>query len=104
LEGDKDGREGVLQLLLQNYRRSYSEDREALEQYMSLIKCKQCGGKRLAPASLAVLLKGLSIADFTGMPISRALLTVRSWEFNERELQIVGRIIGEIKNRLEFLS
>jgi len=51
-----------------------------------------------------VRLKGLSIADFTAMPISRALLTVRSWEFSEREVQIVGRLVGEIKNRLEFLA
>src|SRR4051794_10042085 len=62
LEGDRDGREGVLQLLMQQYERAYSEDRESLEQFMSLIKCKECGGKRLAPASLAVTVKGMSIA------------------------------------------
>src|SRR5204863_10169788 len=72
--------------------------------YMSLIKCKDCGGRRLRPSSLAVRVKGMSIAEFTDMPISRALLTVRSWQFAERETQIVGRLVGEIRNRLEFLS
>ena len=38
------------------------------------------------------------------MPISRALLTVRSWKFNEREMQIAGRVLDEIRRRLEFLS
>src|SRR5436309_14423854 len=46
----------------------------------------------------------MSIAEFTDMPISRALLTVRSWQFTERESQIVGRLAQEIRRRLEFLS
>jgi excinuclease ABC subunit A len=104
LEGDSEGREGVLKLLKQRYDREHTEDRETLEEYMSLITCKDCGGKRLRPSSLAVRLKGMSIADFTDMPISRALLTVRSWEFGDREMKIVGRLIGEIRNRLEFLA
>jgi excinuclease ABC subunit A len=29
---------------------------------------------------------------------------VRSWEFGDREMQIVGRLVGEIRNRLEFLA
>src|SRR5436305_3849639 len=38
------------------------------------------------------------------MSIARALLTVRNWEFNERETQIAGRVVDEIRRRLEFLS
>ena len=38
------------------------------------------------------------------MPIARALMTVRNWEFNERETQIAGRVVDEIRRRLEFLS
>ena len=38
------------------------------------------------------------------MPLSRALLTVRNWEFEGRELQIAGRIVEEIRRRLEFLE
>src|SRR5205814_4881114 len=54
--------------------------------------------------SLAVRVKGMSIAEFTDLPISRALLTVRSWQFNGRETKIAGRLVDEIRNRLEFLS
>src|SRR5436305_5296775 len=38
------------------------------------------------------------------MSIARALLTVRNWEFNERETQIAGRVVDEIRRRLEFLE
>jgi excinuclease ABC subunit A len=103
LEGES-GRGGLLAMLKDKHGRANAEEREALEQYMSLIKCKDCGGKRLLASSLAVRVKGMSIAEFTDMPISRALLTVRSWEFGDREMQIVGRLVGEIRNRLEFLA
>jgi len=103
LEGE-DGKGGLLGLLKEKYDRCYAEEREALEQYMSLILCKDCGGKRLQPSSLAVRVKGMSIAEFTDLPVSRALLTVRSWQFSERDARIVGRLVDEIRNRLEFLS
>jgi Excinuclease ATPase subunit len=103
LEGE-GGRGGLLAMLKDKHGRARAEERESLEQYMSLIDCKDCGGKRLLASSLAVRVKGMSIAEFTDMPISRALLTVRSWEFGEREMQIVGRLVAEIRNRLEFLA
>ena len=36
--------------------------------------------------------------------LSRALMTVRNWELTEREQQIAGRVVDEIRRRLEFLS
>jgi excinuclease ABC subunit A len=102
LEGE-GGRGGILAMLKDKLERALTDEREQLEQYMSLIKCKDCGGNRLKASSLAVRVKGLSIAEFTAMPLSRALYTVRSWQFEDRETQIVGRIVEEIRNRLEFL-
>jgi excinuclease ABC subunit A len=52
---------------------------------------------------LAVQVKGISIAEFTRMPIARALPLVRGWDFTGRELKLVGRVVEEIQNRLEFL-
>ena len=103
LEGE-GGRGGILAMLKDKHGRANADERETLEQFMSLIKCKDCGGMRLRPSSLAVRVKGMSIAEFTGMPISRSLLTVRTWQFGDRDMQIVGRLIGEIRNRLEFLA
>ena len=95
---------GILDILQNTYSRSSENYREWLMEYMSATECPDCKGRRLRPESLAVRVKALSIADFTGMPIARALPLVRSWEFTEREIQVVGRVVEEIQNRLEFLS
>lgn len=102
LNGDA-GFEGLLSILQAVYEASASDYREWLTDYMSPVKCGACAGRRLRPASLAVRVHSVSIAEFTTMSISRALLTVRSWEFGERETQIAGRVVDEIRRRLQFL-
>jgi excinuclease ABC subunit A len=103
LEGG-NGYPGILAVLQQSFERAPEDYRDWLTQYMSPIECPDCHGQRLRPSSLAVRVKSLSIAEFTALSITRALLTVRSWEFGEREMQIAGRILDEIRRRLEFLS
>ncbi len=94
---------GILKTLDENYARSSEGYREWLMDYMSPTLCPECKGRRLKPASLAVQVKGLSIADLTAMPIARAMPLVEKWVFTDRELQVVGRVREEIKNRLQFL-
>ena len=94
----------VLTALQENYDNNSDAYREWLTEYMSPQVCPICHGKRLRPASLSVRVKNFTIAEYTGLSISRALLTVRNWEFNERETQIAGRVVDEIRRRLEFLS
>ncbi|MGE5648359.1 MAG: excinuclease ABC subunit UvrA [Acidobacteriota bacterium] len=94
----------LLQLLQEKYEEATDVYREWLTGYMSPIACPDCGGKRLKPGSLAVLVKGRSIAAFTAMPIARALPEIESWKFGERETQIAGRVLDEIRNRLGFLT
>ena len=103
LEG-ANGFPGILKILDQTFQESSEGYREWLTDYMSPIECPECHGKRLRPSSLAVRVKELSISGFTEMPVSRALLTVKSWKFGEREMQIAGRVLDEIRRRLEFLS
>ena len=71
--------------------------------YMTAAPCPDCKGQRLRPASLAVQVKGLSIAEFTRMAVSRALEVAKGWELAPRERQIAGRILEEIRNRIQFL-
>ncbi|MES1260974.1 MAG: excinuclease ABC subunit UvrA, partial [Acidobacteriota bacterium] len=99
--GDFPGLLGILQDI---YRDSSADYREWLTDYMSPVVCATCGGKRLRQSSLSVRVRSISIAEFTGMPISRALLTTRSWEFSARDLAIAGRVVDEIRRRLEFLE
>jgi excinuclease ABC subunit A len=95
---------GILKILAKTYDESSEGYREWLTEYMSPAECPACHGLRLRPASLAVRVKNFSIAEFTEMPIARALMTVRNWEFGDRETQIAGRVVDEIRRRLEFLS
>jgi excinuclease ABC subunit A len=98
------GMPGILATLDQTYQSSTEAYREWLVDYMSPAECPACHGQRLRPASLSVRVKNFAISEFTGLPISRALMTVRNWELNEREGQIAGRVQDEIRRRLEFLS
>src|SRR5260370_42495504 len=91
LEGEA-GRGGLLAMLKDKHGRARAEERESLEQYMSLINCKDCGGKRLLASSLAVCVKGMSIPQFTGMPISPSLFTPGSSEFAQRAMHIWRRL------------
>jgi excinuclease ABC subunit A len=95
---------GILSILDNTFNRSTDMYREWLMDYMSPAECGACKGQRLKPSSLAVKVKGLSVAEFTEMPLARALPLVRTWNFSERETQIVGRVVEEIRNRLEFLA
>jgi excinuclease ABC subunit A len=103
LEGG-NGFAGILKILQDTFESATENYQEWLTDYMSPVLCPDCKGRRLQPSSLAVRVKNLSIADFTAMPVSRALLTVRTWEFGERQMQIAGRVLDEIRRRLEFLS
>ena len=97
------GMPGILALLQRSFEDATEGYREYLADFMSPSECTACGGRRLRPSSLAVKLKGLSIADFTALPVSRALDEIRSWTLTPREEQIAARIVEEVRHRLSFL-
>jgi excinuclease ABC subunit A len=78
--------------------------RDWLLGYMSATTCPACHGRRLRPESLAVKVNGLSIGDFTALPVSRAVTTAGEITLNDREKLIAGRVLHEIKERLQFLN
>ncbi len=99
-----DGFEGIAAVLQDTFDRASSDYRDWLLEYMSAVTCGECKGKRLRASSLSVRVKNLSIADVVEMPIARALLTLRAWELAAREQLIAGRVLDEIRRRLEFLN
>ena len=104
-EKKKVGFRGILEFLKQQMDESSSESyREYLLDYMSATTCTACHGKRLRPESLAVKINGMSIADFTALPVSRAVEAVKQIKLNEREEKIAGRVVREIAERLGFLN
>jgi len=66
--------------------------------------CPVCKGKRLRPESLAVKVSGLSIADFTALPLARSLPAAKALKLTEREALVAERIRREVVERLEFLN
>ena len=101
----KTGFRGIFGYLKQNLEESTSEGyRDWLMDHMSASECPACQGKRLRPESLAVKVNGMSIADFTAFPISKALEVARSIKLAGREEKIAGRVMHEIRERLQFLN
>ena len=95
---------GIISLLQRWYADSSSENmREWYAQYMSAVSCPQCHGKRLKPESLAVKVMDLSIADLTGLPVTKAQDVLRDLKLSPREELLARRIVNEITERLEFL-
>jgi excinuclease ABC subunit A len=94
----------VLGFLKQNLEESTSESyREWMLSYMSATKCPVCQGKRLRPESIGVKVNGLSISDFTALPVSRSVEVVSKVTLTDRERLIAGRVLHEISERLQFL-
>ncbi|HUB28776.1 MAG TPA: excinuclease ABC subunit UvrA [Terracidiphilus sp.] len=103
-EAPRTGFHGILAYLRDSVAEARNEGyREYMMNFMSATPCPVCRGKRLRPESLAVKIGSLSIADFTALPLNRALSTAINFTFTAREALIAERIRREIAERLEFL-
>ena len=103
--GGRTGFHGIFGYLKQNLEESTSEGyRDWLMDHMSATECPACQGRRLRPESLAVKVNGMSIADFTAMPLSRALEVAQGIHLAGREAAIAGRVMHEVVERLQFLN
>ncbi|HLL16325.1 MAG TPA: excinuclease ABC subunit UvrA [Pyrinomonadaceae bacterium] len=78
--------------------------REALEELVSPVECPDCRGQRLQPESLAVRVGGLGITQYTAIPIEEAVAVFDKLTLNDRENQIAGLVLREIRNRMRFLE
>ncbi len=103
--GGKTGFHGIFGYLKQNLEESTSEGyRDWLLEHMSASECPVCHGKRLRPESLAVKVNGMSIADFTALPVTRSLEGAQKIKLEGRDALIAGRVMHEIVDRLQFLN
>ncbi len=107
----ESGWDGVLKHVERRYRETASDSvREQLEEYMIEQSCPTCGGKRLRPESLSVLLHGKSIGDVVDLPVTDALAFFESIPLrgNGRtggglDPEIARPILKEVNDRLRFL-
>jgi excinuclease ABC subunit A len=98
----ESGWKGVLDIVEKRYRETSSDAvREQLEQYMVEQPCPTCGGRRLKPESLSVLVAGKSIGEVVAFPVREALAFFTNVRGLNRE--VAGPILKEVTDRLRFL-
>src|SRR5271169_5427138 len=96
---------GLVPLLEGKYKEVDSEEARAeLESYMSASPCPACKGRRLKGEALAVLVDGRAIDTLTALTLEDAQAFFERLEPTPRELEIAGKILKEIRDRLGFLN
>src|SRR5439155_18044754 len=84
--------DGVVPVVERRHLETDSESqRDKLEQFMREIPCRVCKGARLRPASLAVTVGGLNVAELTKQSIRDTLTFADTAELSDRERMIAER-------------
>jgi len=113
INGQKVKFGGVVEILEQKYNESASDYLcKEIEQYMRVLICPACAGKRLKPESLAVTLGGLNISQITSQTIDKTIELVENLKkaksgvdaLTGRELKIADLAFKEIISRLKYLN
>ena len=100
---------GVLDHVEKRYRETASDSvREQLEQYMVEQPCPTCGGRRLKPESLSVMVAGKNIGEVVALPVREALdffskIPLRGNGRAGLDPEISRPILKEVTDRLRFL-
>ena len=102
------------QLTVDNLSFRYTGVLPTLDEYASTSKrhrhllcqvpCSACEGSRLHTDSRAVYLRDKSIVQVARLPISESLSFFRDMYLHERERDIAGELLQEIRTRLGFLE
>jgi excinuclease ABC subunit A len=96
--------EGIVGQLQRRYDETESESvRRQIEEYMAVLPCHFCHGKRLKPEALAVTVGGKGIGDVVAMPIYAAHAFFRDLTLDSRDAGIATQILREIVDRLGFM-
>lgn len=96
--------EGIIPSLERRYREAESGDvRADLSRYMNITDCPACGGARLRPESLSVLVQGMNIDQVSRLSIRRSAAFFRDLTLSEQQKTIAAPILKEIGERLRFL-
>jgi excinuclease ABC subunit A len=97
--------EGVIPNLERRYLETDSDYiRRKIEDYMRILECPLCKGKRLKPEILSVIINDKSIIDITEFSVKEAINFFQNIKFTETEEQIARQILVEVQNRLGFLE
>ncbi|NHK27483.1 excinuclease ABC subunit UvrA [Parvularcula flava] len=99
--------EGVIPNLERRWRETDSSwVREEMEKFQSRTHCDACNGQRLKPEALAVKINKCNISDAAELSIRQADAWFNALDkvLTKKEMEIAGRILKEIRDRLHFLN
>lgn len=97
--------EGVIPNLERRFLETDSEYvRGKIEQYMRILLCPACHGKRLKPEMLAIRIEDKSIADTTALSIAEAHQFFANLHLAPMQKKIAEPIFKEVSSRLKFLD
>lgn len=96
--------EGLIKNVERRYRETFSETAKAeYEQFMRVLPCKSCGGKRLKKEALAVTVGDKNIFDATDMSVVKFREFMDGLKLTPTQAQIGALVIKEIRARVSFL-
>jgi excinuclease ABC subunit A len=97
--------EGVVPMLARRHRSTDSAlVRAKIEEYMSVQVCPDCKGRRLRKEALSVKVGGFSVDALTSMVVSDLRSIMETLELSKKEIEISGKVVQEIVDRLGFLD
>jgi len=79
------------------------QNRVLLSRYRGKTTCSECEGKRLRKEASYVKIGGYSIMELVDMPIDTLQKTMDSMVLDKYEKKIAGRLLLEIRKRIQFL-
>jgi excinuclease ABC subunit A len=97
--------EGIINNLERRYQDTESESvRKDIEKYMRELPCVTCQGARLKPAILAIKFNNSSIDQISSLTTTDALSYFSKLDAKLKNDTIIGPIIKEVTERLNFLN
>ncbi len=77
--------------------------RVMLSRYRGKTTCTECRGSRLKKEATWIKVNGKAITDLVNLPVNRLMEFFRDIQLTEKEEKIAGRLLLEIRNRINFL-
>ncbi|MAV34781.1 MAG: excinuclease ABC subunit A [Planctomycetaceae bacterium] len=77
--------------------------RTRLEQFIDEVACSSCAGARLRDDAAAARFRKRTIDELCRLPLGSLLKELQRWRLSQRDSRIVGEVVREIKNRVQFL-
>lgn len=100
----RDYFEGIITNLERRYIETKSSwVREWIEKFMMELPCPTCGGARLKPSVLSVLVGKKNIYEVTSLSIRELKQFINKLKLTKEQIEISTTLINEINSRLDFL-